>query len=61
MKFTFDKIETFGAGVTAYRINPEREADSAYEVESLRTNVPRTEKAKRLGNRLREQFVRKTR
>ena len=61
MKFTFDKIETFGAGVTAYRINPEREAETPRDADPPRAHLPRTDKAKRLGNRLREQFVRKAR
>jgi len=61
MKISFDKIETFGAGVTAYRIVPEREAEPAPTPEKPSHPIPRTDNARRLGDKLREQFQRPAR
>lgn len=56
MHFSFDKLETFGAGVTAYRIVREQNPEPACELEVPRTVTPKTDRAKRLGDRLREKF-----
>jgi len=66
MKIDFDQIETFGPGVRAYRIVPERntpargDRDTASSTtrEELNHETTRTDNAHRLGERLRERLQR---
>ena len=56
MKIEFDKIQTFGAGVTAYRIVTDEGMESSTQSDAATISIIRTDHAKRLGERLRKQF-----
>jgi hypothetical protein len=66
MKIDFDQIETFGPGVRAYRIVPERDTPArggdrdtpSTPHEELNHETTRTDNANRLGDRLRERLQR---